>query len=143
MENFRFNDERGRAKLLELLKRSEVLRASLPSTPPPNVGPLVILHHPNLRDDPRAGATPSPEEIEQARRERRQILHVRVERAPEGLEVRVQQEESPHIIWSKPDDGPLIYERVIRLDDLHERLEFAHARYGAGCRVIYPEEGEL
>ncbi|MGB8986095.1 MAG: hypothetical protein WCC37_05785 [Candidatus Sulfotelmatobacter sp.] len=135
-----FNDDKERAKLLDLLMRSEILRASLPSTPP-NVGPLVILHHPNLRDDPRAGATPSPEEIEQARRERRQILHVRVERALEGwLEMRIQQEESPHIIWSKPDDGPLIYERVIRLDDLQERLEFAHARYGAGCRVIYAEE---
>jgi hypothetical protein len=135
-------DHQALSNLLELLKRSEVLRASLPSTPP-NVGPLVILHHPNLRNDPRAGAAPSPEEIEQARRERRQIFHVRVERAPEGwLSVRVQKEESPHLIWSSEENAPQTLERVIRIEidgGESETMEWVPARYGAGCRVSYPE----
>jgi hypothetical protein len=122
------------SNLLRLLKHSEMQAGSYH---PPALGPLTVCHHPDLPVTP-------PEEIESARLARREIYHVRVVRAPEGwLEMRMQKEEGPHIVWSRAWDGPLIDERVIRIDDFRETVEKVNARYGRGCHVDYTGEEDL
>lgn len=131
-----FNDEKERARLLVLLKRSEVLKTSEPSTPQ-HLGELLVMHHPQLEQTSEA-------EIEQARSDRRPITHLRVERAPEGfLLVKLQSEEAPHIAWASEDNAPQTLETVYRLDsatgEWTRTREWAAARYGQGCRVVYDE----
>jgi len=123
----------GRLKALEestshLLKRREVVAAEC--------APLVVCHHPQLPETPL-------EQIDAARGARRAILHLRVERAPEGrLEARVQREQEPYLIWGSEADAPSTTETIYDLEDGSKHEEKVAARYGAGCRVPYAQEYE-
>lgn len=98
------------------------------------ISPLVVCHHPQL-------PVTAPEELEAARIARRSILHLRVERAPEGwLLTRVQREQEPHLVWSSEDNAPMTSETVYRMDDGSITAEMVAARYGRGCNVNYAEE---
>lgn len=125
MENFRFNDARERTQLLELLRRSELLRASLPNA---NVRPLLVCHHYRLPATPES-------ELEQARRDRRPILHLRIERSEAGwLLARLQYEQEPDVQWHG-EDGPPTVETIIKVEDGSRTSAVVPALYRYGCRA--------
>jgi hypothetical protein len=132
MESLRRIETDDKQRLLELLKRAELLRTSC--VPVRGAKPLVICHHPQLPET-------APEELEVARIGGRPILHLRVERAPEGwLLARVQREQKPYLVWSSEDNAPMTLETVYRMDVGSKTAEMVAARYGRGCHVDYTGE---
>ena len=94
--------------------------------------PFFAIHIPGLEET-------LPDAIEQARLQGRAVRHVRFVRVGGEACLKLQQEEAPHVRWSRPEDAPQTTETTIKLDGSRS-TEQAPARYGAGCRV--PNEGE-
>jgi hypothetical protein len=121
-------DRQAYQNLLMLLKRGELLSGAI--VRPQSARALIVCHHDQLPVTPEA-------ELETARRERRVILHLRVERSEQGwLEVRTQREQESWICWGAEADAPPTPEWIYNLADGSKRMEIASARYKYGCAEV-------
>lgn len=122
-------------EFLELLKRREVLMADVLTTESMRgVAPCVVAHHPQLPTTP-------PEEIRQARLDRRPVVHVRIEQTEAGLVALVEKEQPSHISWSREADAPLTHVSVVNLDNGGRKVVMLPAKFGASCGMT--PEAEL